>query len=432
VRAGPVPALGRRAGLVGLLGAVAVSDMGSKMTFVALPWLVLVSTGSPAAMGVVAAAELLPFILALALGAPLVDRLRPRRTSIVTDVASTAVVALLALSYRGGLGMIVVLVAALGALRGMGQSSKTVLLRPVTVEAGADLLRMTSVYYGVSRFSDLVFAPLGGVLIALVGIRTTIVLDAVSFGLAAVIVAAMVRPGPGDPSPAEPGPADAVSAGAGSAGGSYLAALRDGARHLWRDRLLTGIFAMTFVTNMCHQANVAVFVPLWVHDVLHSPAGLGLLTGAYALGTLLGSAVFTAVAPRVSRYLVFTLGFLLGGAPRFLAVAFGDGLTAAAVAFFICGVAVSPVLSIVGALLYERVPPPLQARVFGAATAVTTAGMPLGVVLGGWAAAGLGLTAAALVAGGVYVAATLAPVLGRRTWRQMDARYAQPGLTDAR
>ncbi|HET8661154.1 MAG TPA: MFS transporter [Micromonosporaceae bacterium] len=422
MRAGPVPAPGRRAGLAGLLGAVAVSDMGSKMTFVALPWLVLVSTGSPAAMGVVAAAELLPFILALALGGPLVDRLRPRRTSIVTDAASTAVVALLALSYRGGLGVVVVLVAALGALRGMGQNSKTVLLRPATVEAGADLLRMTSVYYGVSRFSDLVFAPLGGVLIALVGIRTTIMLDAVSFALAAVIVAAMVRPGLGDPSPAGPG----------SSGGSYLAALGDGLRHLWRDRLLTGVFAMTFVTNMCHQANVAVFVPLWVHDVLHSPAGLGLLTGAYALGTLLGSAVFTAVAPRVSRYLVLTLGFLVGGAPRFLAVAFGDGLTAAVVAFFICGVAVSPVLSIVGALLYERVPSPLQARVFGAAAAVSTAGMPLGVVLGGWVAAGLGLTAAALVVGAVYVAATLAPVLGRRTWRQMDASHAQPGLIDTR
>ncbi|HET8684303.1 MAG TPA: MFS transporter [Micromonosporaceae bacterium] len=412
MRAGQVPALGRRAGLVGLLGAVTVSDMGSKMTFVALPWLVLVSTGSPAAMGVVAAAELLPFILALALGGPLVDRLRPRRTSIVTDVASTAVVALLALSYRGGLGVVVVLVAALGALRGMGQNSKTVLLRPATVEAGADLLRMTSVYYGASRFSDLVFAPLGGVLIALVGIRTTIVLDAVSFALAAVIVAAMVRPGLGDPSPAEPGPA----------GGSYLAALRDGVRHLWRDRLLTGIFAMIFVTNMCHQANVAVLVPLWVRDVLHSPAGLGLLIGAYALGTLVGSAVFTAVAPKVSRYLVFTLGFLGAGAPRFLAVAFGEDLTVAMVAFFVSGFAVSPVLSIVGALLYERVPHALQARVFGAATAVTFAGMPLGVLVGGWVAAGFGLTAAALVVGSVYVTATLAPVLGYRTWRQMDAR----------
>lgn len=406
-----MPAPGRRTGLVGLLGAVAVSDMGSKMTFVALPWLVLVSTGSPAAMGVVAAAELLPFILALALGGPLVDRLRPRRTSVVTDVASTAVVALLALSYRGGLGAVVVLVAALGALRGMGQNSKTVLLRPVTVEAGADLLRTTSVFYGITRFSDLVFAPLGGVLIALAGIRTTIMLDALSFALAAVIVAAMVRPEPENPSPAEAGPA----------GGSYLAALHDGVRHLWRDRLLTGILAMTFVTNMCHQANVAVFVPLWVHDELRSPAGLGLLTGAYALGTLLGSAVYTAVAPRVSRYLVFTAGFLAGGPPRFVAVAFGDELAMSAVAFFVSGVAVSPVLSIVGALLYERVPPPLQARVFGAAAAVSTAGMPLGVVLGGWVAAGLGLTAAALVVGAVYVTATLAPVLGHRTWRQMRA-----------
>lgn len=407
---------GRRAGLTGLLGAVAVSDFGSKMTFVALPWLVLISTGDPTAMGVVAAAELLPFILAQALGAPLVDRLGPRRTSIMTDVASMAVVALLALTYRGGIALLAVLVAVLGALCGVSQNSKTVLLRPVTEEAGADLLRVTSVYFGISRFGDLVFAPLGGVLVALAGARTTIMLDAVSFGVAALIVAARVRPR------LESRPSE----------GSYLAALRDGVRHLWRDRLLTGIFAMIFVTNMCHQANVAVFVPLWVRDVLHSPAGLGLLVGAYALGTLVGSAIFTVVAPKVSRYLVFTFGFLVAGAPRFLAVAFGESLTVAMVAFFVSGFAVSPVLSIVGALLYERVPHALQARVFGAATAVTFAGMPLGVLVGGWVAAGFGLTAAALVVGSVYVTATLAPVLGHRTWRQMDARYAPPRVADVR
>ena len=71
-RRGPLPI--RRRALVGLLVAVAVSDLGSKLTFLALPWLVLVTTHSPAAMGVVSAAELLPFVVSSAVGAPLVDR----------------------------------------------------------------------------------------------------------------------------------------------------------------------------------------------------------------------------------------------------------------------------------------------------------------------------------------------------------------------
>lgn len=383
--------------------------MGSKMTFIALPWLVLVATGSPAAMGVVAAAELLPFIVAGAVGAPLVDRYGPRRMLIATDLASTAAVAAIVAGARGGLTVLVPLVAVLGGLRGIGQNAKAVVLRPVGEAAGADMLRVTSVYYGISRFNDLVFAPLGGVLIAVFGVTATIAIDAASFAVSAAIVAVVVR-GAHVARPAPDRPPE----------GSYLAALWDGVRYLRRHRLLMGLFAVSFVTNLGHQANIAVFVPLWVHDVLHSPAGLGVLGGAYALGALIGSAVYTAVAPKVSRYWVFTLGFIAAGTPRYLALAFSDDLTVVAVAFFVSGFAVSPVLTIIGALLYDRVPVDLQARVFGAATAIALAGTPIGVVLGGWAAASFGLAAAALLIGVTYVAATLSPLFWRGTWQDMD------------
>ena len=48
----------RNRSLVGLLSAELVSFTGSSMTFVALPWFVLSTTGSTAKMGWVLAAEL--------------------------------------------------------------------------------------------------------------------------------------------------------------------------------------------------------------------------------------------------------------------------------------------------------------------------------------------------------------------------------------
>jgi len=69
---------------------------------------------------------------------------------------------------------------------------------------------------------------------------------------------------------------------------------------------------------------------------------------------------------------------------------------------------------------YERIPSHLQARVFGLTGAVGFAGVPLGGLLGGWAVQVLGLTSAMLVAGALYFAATLMPVAGYRTWRQID------------
>jgi MFS family permease len=155
--------------------------------------------------------------------------------------------------------------------------------------------------------------------------------------------------------------------------------------------------------------------------VLRSPTALGVLTGSYALGGLLGSAAYAVMDRRVSRYAVLLVGFPLAGAPRYLAIAFSHDLTGAVVAFALSGLAVSPILALSAVVMYRRVPEGLQARVFGVATAVSSAGMPLGVLLGGWAAGALGLRAAALIVGAAYLAAALAPAVGRDVWRQLDA-----------
>jgi MFS family permease len=397
--------LARHRALVGLLGAVAVSDLGSKLTFLALPWLVLVTTRSPAAMGVVSAAELLPFVVSSAVSAPLIDRFGYRAVAIATDLGSAAVVALIVTTHTAGMAWLVMLVALLGTLTGTGHNAGVVALRPAAETAGADLLRVTSVYYGIARLNDLVFVPLGGVLIAGLGTSTAMLADAVSFAASAALVAGCV-----------PGARPTLHA----PGRGYFAAIGDGLAFLRRDRLLPRMLAVYCVTNLCHQANISIFVPLWIHDVLHSATALGVLTGGYALGGLLGSAAYTVVAGKVSRYRVFLVGFLLAGAPRYLAIAFGHQLAVGVVAFALSGLAVSPILTLSGVVMYQRVPEAMQARVFGVATAVSMAGMPLGVLLGGWAAGALGLRAAALIVGAAYLAAALAPTVGRDTWRQLD------------
>jgi len=82
--------MSRRAGFVGLMVAEAISLFGSRMAFLALPWLVLVTTGSATLTGVVTFAEMLPYVLVNAVGGPLVDRLGARRASISMDAASVA------------------------------------------------------------------------------------------------------------------------------------------------------------------------------------------------------------------------------------------------------------------------------------------------------------------------------------------------------
>ncbi len=74
----------QRSGFFALLSAEIISSLGSQMTFLALPWFVLTTTGSTTRMGIVLAAELLPMAL---LGIPsgvVVTRLGARRTMLVS------------------------------------------------------------------------------------------------------------------------------------------------------------------------------------------------------------------------------------------------------------------------------------------------------------------------------------------------------------
>ncbi len=79
--------------LTALVTAEIVSILGSRMTYLALPWFVLVTTGSPAKMSVVLAVEILPMAL---LGIPsgtVVERLGGRTTMLVCDAARAPLLA---------------------------------------------------------------------------------------------------------------------------------------------------------------------------------------------------------------------------------------------------------------------------------------------------------------------------------------------------
>ncbi|MEJ3745467.1 MFS transporter [Actinomycetes bacterium KLBMP 9797] len=429
-----------RAGLIGLLGAEAVSMVGSRMSLIALPWLVLVTTGNPTLMGVVAAAEMLPFVLAGALGGPLVDRIGARPVSIVADVGSAAAMAAVAIGYDGGLAMLIVLVAIAGALRGVGDTSRKVLSQPMAAAAGTPLVRVTAVYDGIGRLATLLGAPAGGLLIAWFGVATTIWIDAATFAASAVLVATLVRPRAATPAPA-PATTAATAAAADTpatptdtgtappAREPYLVALRRGVTHLMRDRLAFGVIAMLFALNLFNQAHMVVFIPLWVRDEVGTAAALGLVSSALALGAVLGNVAFTVLATRLPRYLTFTLGFLVGGAPRFIAMGVSDDLVVVLVVTFLSGIAIASVNPIIGVMMLERTPPALQARVFGLATAVSWAGIPLGGVLGGWAVQLIGLSPALLLAGGLYFAVALTPVFGGRSWRELGGRRSPAPAT---
>jgi MFS family permease len=388
-----------RRGLAGLLTAEAISLLGSRITFVALPWLVLTTTGSALKAGVAGFAEMLPYVLAGLLGGPIVDRVGPRSTAVAADVASLLAVSgipILAatenISYHTLLGLI----ALAGALRGFGDTAKRALLPRVIAEAGLSTERGTTLYDGISRAATLRGLPLAVLLV-----------DAASFGICAILISVYVRTGSTGPAPA------------GEDEGGYAAALCCGFRYVRQDRLIIGIMSLLFATNLFDQAFATVFVPVWVREGPHGPAALGVLGSAFGAGAVAGNILWTIVGPRLPRRATFAVCFLLGGPAQLFALALSDTLWLVLTVAAVAGALMSTINPILLAAVYERVPLRVQGRVMSVLIAFSWAGIPLGGVLGGWAADELGLRTGALLAGIGYLAVTLGPFVFS-AWHSLD------------
>ena len=403
-----------RRGLVMLFVADVLSAVGSRISMVAIPWLVLVTTGSAARMGLVAAVEMVPYIVASIMAGPVIDNLGPRRTSVLANLASAVAVAAIAATTRLGFGALLVLVAVAGGLRGVADRAKDLLVRPMAEAAGVALIRITSLHEAFARGAMLLGAPLAGLLIYWTDAASVLWIDAATFLVCAALVAGFVRP---------PG------ATASAVREKYFRSLLGGFAFVRRDALLATMLITTFTLNIFTSASTAVFIPLWVAQELGSPAGLGLTLGAFSAGALLGSVGFAVLATRLPRYLTFAVGALIGGSPRLLVLGLSDHLVLVMAVTFLSGIGMAAINPVFGAALYEHVPKDLQARVIGVVAASSFAGLPLGALLAGELATGFGLIPALIGSGIVCLLISVFPLVRRGPGKVLDATPASVEAT---
>src|SRR5215210_6536856 len=91
-----------RISLYGLLAANAVSLLGNTVAAVAIPWFVLVTTGSAARTGVAAFFPTAPLALGALFGGTVADRVGARTTSVLSDLASAGAIAGIPLLHAVG------------------------------------------------------------------------------------------------------------------------------------------------------------------------------------------------------------------------------------------------------------------------------------------------------------------------------------------
>ncbi len=416
----------RRLPLYGWLTAEAVSLLGTRVSMIAIPWLVLVTTGSATRTGLVAAAELTPLVLFKATGGPLVDRVGPRRMAITADLLSMVSVGLIPLLHRADVltfPALLLLVAIGGALRGPGDAAVGAMIPSLVERAGVPFERATGLSSAIERGATMIGAAIAGGLVVTVGAANAVAVDAVSFGVCAVILLVTTR---------------AIGATREGTGGldrldqrdegeqptSYAEELRDGWNFLRHDPVLMSLCLMIAVTNLLDLAWSAVLLPVWARDSGAGVGALGLVFSVWGGASMVGSFVAAAYGTRLPRFATYVVAFLVTGLPRFVLFALGAPVWAILAMCVIGGCASGFLNPVLGAVEFERIPPTLVGRVTALNGAVCWSLMPLGGVLGGVLVSGIGLDPSLLAIGLCYFAVTMAPAFLPR-FREMDRQPAR-------
>lgn len=409
-----------------LLGATLLSVAGDGITQVGVPWFVLLTTGSAGKAGVVALCTMLPAMVSSLASGALVDRAGARPVSVVSDVACGAAVAVIpVLQLAGGLRFweLCALMAATGLLSAPGNTARAVLLPAVAGHSGVPLSRATGIYAGAARAASIIGAAAGGVLIAALGPAHALFIDAGTFGASAVLVVAGIRRSdlgpPGQAAgarPARPG---------GYRRGGYRRDLRDGIRLVAATPLLLGITLLTLFAQGLDQGWSTVILPVDVRDKLHSVLVLGTAETAFAAGALIGAVLYSALAERLPRWPVFTLGFIIVGMPRFAVAALTASPAPLIAIMAIEGLACGPLNPITTSITYQLTPEHMRGRAIGTMTATALTLTPFGALAAGGLIESLGLPAATAIFGGVYLLVTLVPAVFP-LYRQMSDRARQP------
>ncbi|MGW5465851.1 MFS transporter [Streptomyces sp. NPDC003996] len=410
--------------LTTVLAANLVSISGNCLTSMGVPWFVLQSTGSAARAGIVAFCTLLPVVLAALVGGPVIDRIGRRRVAVMSDLAcGSAVAAIPLLQFAGALHfwMLCLLMAVTGLFRAPGETARGVLLPTLAERAGMPLTRAAGLYDGASRCAALTGSALGGVLIAVLGAENVLLVDAATFAVSAPLFAFGVR---GLPEAQARRRTEPTSLRA------YRREMGEGYRFVAATPLLMSLCLMTLMTRGLDQGWSAVLLPVHGREELGGSVDLGLLDATFGVCALIGALVYGAVGSRFRRWPVFTVAFLIVGLPRFVVVAFTDTFAPLAVMMAVEGLACGVLNPIMATVTYETVPEELRSRVLSATTASFQLVTPLGGLAAGFLVDAVGLPSALLAVGGVYLFATLCPVIFP-AWRQMDSSSSAHDRTES-
>lgn len=356
--------------LAALLVAEVTSSTGTQMTWLALPWFVLRTSGSPERMTWVIIAEVLPVAVLGFWGGAIAARVGTRRTMLTCDLLRVPLFAAIPALHSAGLlpfWSLLAIVAVSGVFLAPYFSVQRSVVPELIGEEHADVAQATALFQLANRTTIALGPPLAGILIATVGKAQILYIDAATYLASFLLVALFVHPPEAPVDRARP-------------------QVLDGIRFLLGDKLLRVWVAAFTVVDICWQlifASLLVLAAVAYGGNVHIA---GILAGSFGAGSIVGALWSMRLVRRFDPLLLAGSAFVLELGSLW-ALAIPAVWEVPALAMATAGCFTSIVNAPMQSWLMLRIPRELRTQALASFGVVQCVGMPIGLLLGGAALA---------------------------------------------
>jgi MFS family permease len=359
-----------------LLAGEFVSRLGSQLTTLALPWFVLVTTGSASKMGLVFAVELAPIALLGIPSSALVERFGPKRWLVAMDAIRAPIVAAIPILHATG-NLSFGLILLLGALHGTFSvgyfASQRMILPSVVGEDEQRLAQANGLVEGTTNVTNLAGPALAGVLIAVMGAANVLWLDAASYLVSVVLIGVFVRVRRTKLEESE-----------------RVRGVFAGLRYLRTDTLLARVSLSSLLFGFAFPMLAASFPVLAYEQYDRNPRVAGFLFAVIGVGQVIGSLLTYRLVTRIKPMRLASYAALGTGPPLWFLVPHLP-LAVVAVALAVIGASVPLINAPYIGMLTVRVPPALRGHVLQSIITINQVLGPVGYVLAGFLFTRIGL-----------------------------------------
>ncbi len=348
-----------------LLVAEVVSKTGTQMTWLALPWFVLVTSGSAKKMTAVLAVELIAAGLAGPLSGRFADRFGLRGTMLICDLVRAPLMAAIptlhlldALSFPA----LLALVFLYGAFSMPSFAAQEALVPALVGDDETRLGQAAALFQGANRLTILLGPPAAGILIGVFGATGVLYIDAATYLVSVALVLAWV-------------PAVAVTHESDETRG-----LKAALRFISGERLIR-TWLVSFVWIDVAWQGIFAALPVLVYESYGKDAKvLGWMLAGFGAGAFLGSAVAFRLVRSADALLLASVAILCQTAPTWL-IPFDLPAWAIVAAFFAAGV-FNPIVNAPSrAVMAMRVPAALRPNVFSISVTSTAVLAPIALLV---------------------------------------------------